>query len=127
MENWLLLLVLLAPIASLIGWLFWIGIIALAAKAALDGNAMSSRGGGDFETLLTQIDRALRAATPQRPGTGGFDGTNLSPQQQLQLQNMMMKAQSQMAQMDALSRERYDTRVADLTSMAASAGIDWRP
>ena len=40
---------------------------------------------------------------------------------------MMLQAQNRMHQLDDLSRQRYETRMADLGGMAASAGIDWSP
>jgi len=129
MEFWILVLIIAGPILSLLGWLFWIGIAAVIAKQGFDV-AKASYGtnlfgsNNQFDALLTQIDQALRTAATRGQATGS---NSVSTTQQLQLQRMLMDAQNQMKQMDSLSRQRYETRVADLTGMAASAGIDWKP
>jgi hypothetical protein len=120
---------------SALGWLIWIIFVGVVAKKAFDAAARSGTanlgglgGSDDFAALLVQLEQSLRVAQ----GSGGLDSKggaaqNLTPQQQLQIQAMLMKAQNQMQQMDALGRQRYDTKMADLAGMAASAGIDWRP
>jgi hypothetical protein len=135
MELWILILLIAVPVLSALGWLIWIIFVGVVAKKAFDAAARSGTanlgglgGSDDFAALLVQLEQSLRVAQ----GSGGLDSRggaaqNLTPQQQLQIQAMLMKAQNQMQQMDVLSRQRYDTKMADLSGMAASAGIDWRP
>jgi hypothetical protein len=135
LEIWFFILIIAGPVLSVLGWLFWVGVVALIAKNAFGGMANSNTRGfgsgtgyGHMDALFVQLDQALRAASAGRGAKSASAGLqNLSPEQQLQIQKMFMQAQNQMSQMDALSRQRYDTRMGDLTGMAASAGIDWKP
>lgn len=135
LETWFFILIIVGPILTVLGWLFWVGVVALIAKNAFGGTANSNTRGfggeagyGQMDSLFVQLNQALRAASAGHGARGASTGLqNLPPKQQLQIQNMLMRAQNQMAQMDALSRQRYETRMGDLTGMAASAGIDWKP
>lgn len=137
MEFWFLVLIIAAPILTVSGWLVWVVIFGFIVKKGFDSvassNTSSSFGGGvgygDLDALFAQLDQALRAAAASYggPGASGARLQNLSPQQQLQIQTMLMQAQNRMAQTDALSQQRYETRMADLSGMVASAGIDWTP
>lgn len=72
-----------------------------------------------LDTLLPQIEAQLRnyqnLPAAQRMG------------QNPQLAAMLLKAQNEMRQIDALHKARYETRVGDIAGMAASAGIDFKP
>ena len=107
-------LIVISVIVTVCGWLFWIAVMFFIARAAMRG----ARAG--LDQLMPELERMLG----QLPN-GGFQ--QLDPQRQQQLVGMLMQAQNQMAQMNNLSRQRYETRVGDLMGMAASAGIDWRP
>lgn len=70
--------------------------------------------------MLSQIEGML-THIPQG------NNSQLNPQQQAQIAQMLMQAQTQMHQLDDLARQRYESRVGDLMGMAADAGIDWTP
>ncbi len=136
--EWLFLILIIAvPIISVVGWLFWVLVVGFAAKKTYDAVSSSNMAGafgagvgsGDLNAMLAQLDQMLRASAGASSGRGGSGAglKNMSPEQQLRIQTMLMQAQNQMAQMNALSRQRYETRMADLSGMAASAGIDWTP
>ena len=132
METWFIILIIGAVIASIVGPIMWILIAAFVVKKSLSASTnigATGFGNPDLDTLLVQLDQMIRAANaaPGRSPGGARNTANLSPQQQLQIQAMMMKAQNQMTQLDNLGRQRYETRMADLSGMAASAGIDWTP
>ncbi|MEW6619962.1 MAG: hypothetical protein AB1422_11615 [bacterium] len=74
----------------------------------------------NFNQMLSQIEGML-THIPQG------NNSQLNPQQQAQIAQMLMQAQTQMHQLDDLARQRYESRVGDLMGMAADAGIDWTP
>lgn len=121
MEWFFVALLIAAPIIGLLGWLFWIFIAVLFVKGAAGAAAQQQK---ELEALFRQIEQLANTAGA---GQGGTGFQNLSPQQRLQLQTMLMQAQNQMGQLDHLARQRYDLKVSELQGMAASAGIDWRP
>lgn len=110
MELLFLLALLAAGVISMIGTLLWWFGIAWAAKKAISG---ASQQGPDIEMLLQQLTREIQsqAATGRR-----------SPQ----LSGLMGQFNRQMRDLDAVGRARIENRAAELSSMAASAGIDWR-
>ena len=136
MDALFLILIIAVPILSVLGWLFWMVVIGFAAKKTYDAvsssNMAGAFGGGmgyrDMDALFAQLDQGLRAsAGSAAQGGSKAAAQSMSPEQRLQIQMMFMRAQNQMRQVDALSRQRYDTRMADLSGMAASAGLDWTP
>lgn len=137
MEILFIILIIAVPIISVLGWIVWMVVIGFIAKKSFEAASTSKTigglgggiGYGEFDALLAQLDQAMRVASAGQggPAAGGEGLQNLSPQQQLQIQTMMMSAQNQMAQMDTLGRQRYETRMADLSGMAANAGLDWTP
>ncbi len=120
MEILLIGIIVVAPIISFLGWLVWVALAATAIRGAVGAAAASQQ---DMERLLQEISMLLASAQPP----GGPGTASLSPQQQQALTAKIMQAQTQMAHLDALSRQRYDLRVSELQGMAASAGLDWRP
>lgn len=95
-------------------WLLWFAFMIFAARTAVRG---VQRG---LEQLVPDLERML-SQIPQ----GGFN--QMPPQRQQHLLAMLMQAQTQMSQLNNLSKARYENRVGDLMGMAASAGIDWHP
>jgi len=107
--GFLIVLVVLGALGSVAWWVFviWAGAqVFRAATSQLDG-------------LLPQLETQLRSYQ------------NLPPTQRAgrdaQIAAMMFKAQNEMRNIDALHRARYETRVGELSNMAAQAGIDFRP
>lgn len=76
------------------------------------------------EQELNQTLAQLEGLLSQNPQGGG---AHPNPHHQAQLAQMLMRAQTQMGQLDDLARQRYENRVGELMGMAASAGIDWSP
>jgi hypothetical protein len=66
--------------------------------------------------FLGQMAKAIEQAQAQNGGPP----PGVSPQQWWQYQ-------SQMRQFDELSRQRMELKQGELMSMAAQAGIDWKP
>lgn len=126
MDTWIVILIVGAIIVSVAGPIIWIAfVVFLAAKGEEIVAGTFAQPGfstSELDSLLAQVDGIVRAAYHE-----AGSGQSVSPQQQLQIQHMMMQAQNQMAQLDNLSRQRYEMRMADLGGMAASAGIDWSP
>lgn len=136
MDPLLLVLLVAVPVLSVLGWVFWIAVGWFAIRKTM---AVAQHQQSDLDQFLVQVERALLAASSQQAGPGlpqqpaaqgripGASPTRLTPEQQLQLQAMLMQVQNQMRQVDNLSRQRYESRVSDLHGLAASAGIDWTP
>ena len=82
-----------------------------------------------LDTSLAQLDRLLRAtckrAGARRTIRGGRP--TVSPYTQLRIQNMFMETHACLRRIDEASRRPYESRVADLSDMAESAGIRWTP
>ncbi len=138
MDFLFIILVIVAPILSILGWLFWLVLGGWVAKKSfypvvsqdvVSWSRGGRLGGSDLDVLLSQLDQAFRSGSAGHENLGSNFGAfnNLSADQPFQIQGMMLKAQSHMAQMDAIGRQRYDNRISELSSMAASAGIDWTP
>lgn len=132
METWFITLLIGAAIASVVGPIIWFLVVALVVKKSYDASVnigATGFGSSELDALIVQLDQMIRAANAASgpSPTGAPNTANLTPQQQLQIQTMLMQAQNQMTQLDNLGRQRYETRLADLTGMAASAGIDWTP
>ena len=126
MDFWIWALIIGAPILAVLGWVFWLVVGWLAVKKAVQAATYQQN---QLDQLLVQLDSALRAAAAAQDQRGGATpgAGSLTPRQQAELQTMWMQAQNRMADLDALSRQRYETRVSELSGMAASAGIDWTP
>ncbi len=132
METWFITLLIVAAIASVVGPIIWFLVVAFVVKKSYDASAnigATGFGSSELDALIVQLDQMIRAANAASgpSPTGAPNTANLTPQQQLQIQTMLMQAQNQMTQLDNLGRQRYETRLADLSGMAASAGIDWTP
>ena len=56
-----------------------------------------------------------------------IEGLTEGLQDGLRFQTLLMQAQNQMTQINDISRQRYETRIGELSGMAASAGFDWSP
>jgi uncharacterized membrane protein len=124
--DWFWVLIIGAGILSVLGPLFWVIVaIVIGRKAANSANMALGYGTSELDQLLIQLDQLVRAANANAAGMPS--GQQLSPQQQLQFQQMLMQAQNQMAQLDNLSQQRYETRISGLTGYAAANGLDWTP
>ena len=124
MESLFWIFLIAAPLLGVLGWVFWIVVGWFFFKRSMD-LARSSQ--DDLGMLLAQLDRSLRAAAEGQSVEIAGGSPGLPPQQQLQIQGMLLQAQNRMAELDSLSRQRYETRLSELGGMAASAGIDWTP
>jgi hypothetical protein len=137
MDFWIWVLIIGGAVLSILGPLFWIVFAIFLANKASDVASVSSglgtfgAGYGNFEldTLLAQLDQMTRRANAGAAQglPGAAPGQQLTPQQQLEFQTMLMKAQNQMAQLDNLSQQRYETKMSGLTGYAAANGLDWTP
>jgi hypothetical protein len=129
MDSWIWVLMIGGAILSTLGPLLWIVFAVLLARKASDavraGGGLGAfgvdYGNAELDALLFQLEQMARAAA-----AGAAPGQQLTPQQ-LQFQTMLMKAQHQMAQLDGLSQQRYEAKMADLTGYAAANGLDWTP
>lgn len=126
MEFWFWILIIAVPILSILGWVFWIVVGWLFVKKTMDVAAQSQQ---EMNLLLSQLDQALRAAATAegQSASGGGGVQRLPPQQQLQIQSMLLQAKNQMTQLDSVSQQRYEGRLSELSGIAAEAGIDWTP
>ena len=135
METLFIFLLVGGATIAVIGSVIWVGFIIYAGVKTSDLVNTVSRSGGsnvyastsDLDALLGQLDRALRKACTARVLGGHAGGAHLPPRKQLEIQKILMQTQSKICHLDSLSRQRYETRMADLSGMAASAGIDWTP
>ena len=124
MEFWFWVLIIAAPILGILAWVFWLVVVWLFFKKTVE---VAARSQNELDMLLAQLDQALRAAAAAQGQAGsGAGGLQLPPQQQ-QIYSMLLQAQNQMTQLDSLGRQRYETRLSELSGMASSAGIDWTP
>lgn len=104
----------IGAVLSSIGFVVWIVFFVWLAGVAI-GKAER-----DLNRMLLDLNRML-SQVPKG------DAKRLNRQQQAQIAQLFMQAQTQMGQLDDLARQRYDTRMGDLMGMAANAGIDWEP
>ena len=107
--GFFIVILIIGGVVSVAGFIIWIVFFVWLAKSAFK-QAESQLG-----QLLPQIDQMLKAAD------------QMSPQQKNQIAQMLMQANTQMGQLNDLSRQRYENRVGELMGMAANAGIDWTP
>lgn len=139
MDTWFVVLLIGAGIVSAAGPIVW-------ASAILCSNAGASRGVDALigagatqappEELIHHLDAALARLErlvhstcrhPHGPGTMSGKSRPISAFKQLRMQNMFMEAQAGIRHLDGESRRRYQARVADLSELAASAGIYCSP
>jgi len=80
------------------------------------------------QTDIEAIYRAIQQQIANASARGATTGRAVSPQAaSSQLATMFLQYQNQMAQLDQLHKARYEDRLGELQSMAANAGIDWKP
>ena len=110
MELLFLLALLAAGAISIVGTVLWWLWIAWAAHKTIAAGSVQAP---DIDTLLQELTREIQsqATTGRR-----------SPQ----LGGLVADVRRRMRDMDALQRGRIENRVAELSTMAASAGIEWR-
>lgn len=109
--DWIVIFIIAGVVISVVGgilwWLFVIFIVGSAMRAAQR----------NLEANLRQLDAMIRQAQQGK----------LDPKMQQQIMSQWMVARSQMGQLDDIHRQRYDTRMGELMSMASEAGIDFDP
>lgn len=107
---WMIVIVFISTVAPIAFWvLFAVGIFKLVSNA-----------GRQFEKELADNERRLRQLA-NSPYTGN------QAVSQAQLMNRLMTMNSHYRALQDLDRQRYDLRMGELSSMAAQAGIDWKP
>jgi hypothetical protein len=107
--DFLIIILIIGGLVSVAGAVIWVVFFVWLAKSAF------KQAESQLNQLLPQIDQMLRVSG------------QMSPQQKSQISQMLMQANTQMGQLNDLSRQRYETRMGDLMGMASSAGIDWTP
>ena len=110
----IIVLGIIGVVVSVLGWVIWLVFFVWLARMAIGAAERN------LNQLFPDIERML-GQVPQ----GRFDQMN--PQQQAQINSMLLQAQNQFHQLDDLSRQRYETKVSGLMGMAAEAGIHWKP
>lgn len=127
MDVWLWVIIVAVAAASIVGPLIWIGVVAFFAKKSLDAAEGLGLANPQLDAILMQLEALMRAAAASQGQPGLPSTPQMTPQQQMQFQTMLMQAQNQMAQLDDLSRQRYETSMAGLQGYAAANGLDWTP
>ena len=130
----LFIVLLTGAVLVFVGPIVWTAFMTHAATKTRHSVATSTSEGGlnpyesmsELDALMGQLDQALRSASTARAFGGHAGAPHLPPRRQLEIQSIMMQTRNRMRRLDNLSRQRYETRMADLSGMAASAGIDWR-
>ena len=131
----LFIVLLIGGILALAGSIIWVLFIKHTAPKTHNSvaSALTDMGSNPYESmseldaLLGELDRVLRSASMARAFGGHAGDPRLPPQRQLEIQSIVTQTRNRMRRLDNLSRRRYETRMADLSGMAASAGIDWMP
>jgi hypothetical protein len=106
------LIVIVGVLSALGSLAWWIFVVLLARKALSSAQT-------DMDQLFGQLAQQIHSVSslPARNRTA----------HKSDIAAMMLRAQSQMRQMESLDRQRYETRMGDLMGQAAQAGIDWTP
>jgi len=108
--DFVVVMIAVAVISAIGSAVWWVLIIWLGVKAV-------NRAGRQVDADLAALERMIRQI-PRAPA----GGVTLRPD----LATALARAQGHLMQLRGLERARYDLRVAELQSMAASAGIDVR-
>lgn len=132
MDFWIWVIVIGGAVLAVVGPVFWIVVaIYLASKAGNAAGALHTFGAGygnpELDGLLVQMEQMMRHAGTDRALPGTATGQQLTPQQQMQFQAMLMRAQNELGQLDNLSQQRYETKMSGLAGYAAANGLDWTP
>ena len=110
----IIVLGIIGVVVTVLGWVIWLVFWVWLARTAISASERNlNQLFPDMERMLSQV--------PQ----GRIDQMN--PQQQAQINSMLLQAQNHFHQLDDLARQRYETKVSGLMGMAAEAGIDWTP
>jgi hypothetical protein len=111
--GWLCAPIALGVLLSSMGSALWWVVVFLAARRAL---AAAPR---NLDRTLPELEALLQTykqlPLTQREG------------QQAQIVTMMARANKELLTLDEDRRQRYESRVGEMASMAASAGIFWTP
>jgi hypothetical protein len=110
-------IIIMAVVASVVlplfGWLVWWLFVFFVVRAAFRNAARA------LDQALPEIERLIASASEAQhvhPGQAVVGGA--------QILTMLMSAHTQMAQMDHLSRQMYETRIEGLAGQASSLGLD---
>jgi predicted PurR-regulated permease PerM len=107
-----LLLVFVFLMSAVVAVIWWVVVIWIAKKAIQNSKKVLNQIFPQLELTLTNVIQGYR---------------ELNPEQKAQIIQMFRQANTHMRQLKDLSRQRYDTKMGELMSMAGSAGIDWTP
>jgi hypothetical protein len=124
-----------STLSSVVGALFWVGIVWFRMKAVRNHSSGGFRGLGtggaadqQFMEAMKQM-QALIAQAQSVQGRASSADTRVPLQLQAQFRSKLFEAQQQMRHMDQLAGERHDRMASDILSQASAVGIDvtrWR-
>jgi hypothetical protein len=109
MDLLLILLLLGAMVAGIIGNVIWIVFFVWAVKKGIDA-------------VQADMNRAQQLMQQYR-----LMPTATQVQMKPEILGLLVKSNAHLQQMDSLRRQQYEVKVSELHSMAAQAGIDWTP
>lgn len=101
-----------------IDWLFWTIFIifwVLVGRTVFKANTANAQFERQLQQAL-QLVQSLQSLQPQQRAV-----------QVAQLDQMLAQLNTQLSQFNRLPRQKYDVRMGELGSIAASAGINWTP
>ena len=137
MDSWFVALLIAAGILSAAGPIVWASAILQSSldvceNAREDDERPGAPEQGDTQCLdasLARLDRLIHSVC-RRGGEASADRGSagaVTPYKQLRIQNLLMEIHGRFRRLDAGRRQPYESRVARLSGLAASAGIHWSP
>jgi hypothetical protein len=106
-------LIVIGAVLSAFGSLVWWIFVILVARKAVSSSA------SEMEQLFKRMAQEIQSVSHLPRSERAAHQPDIAA--------LMLRANTQMRQLDNLARQRYETRMGDLMSQAAQAGISWTP